>query len=82
MVSFILLKPPNNKTLNKGYGPLGHLRRPAGREQTWKSLNVGHFTRQKISNNLFRLEVHLWDSVIPVDINKLAKGLAEEKERG
>lgn len=51
MVSFISLKLPSHKMLNKGYGPLGHPRRPAGREQTGKFLNVGHLTRQKVSNS-------------------------------
>lgn len=48
-----------------------------------KFLNVGNsLLDRRLSNKLFRLEVHLWDSIMPVDANKFPKAFAGEKEKG
>lgn len=39
------------------------------------------FTKQKLSNKPFRLEVHLLDSRMPVDTNKFPKALAGKRKR-
>ena len=38
-------------------------------------------TRQKVSNKLFRLEVHLWDSIIVEETNAFPKAFAGVKEK-
>lgn len=78
MVSFASLKSPSHKMLNRGDDQWA-IRRCLEENRCEVPKCWELFTRQKVSNKLFRLKFHLWDSIMSVDTNKLPKALAGEK---